>query len=121
MAEKKELAEVVAKCKLEYDQECRKKYFNSKTKKWQNIKPKDGYVARAFRQFYHNLKDKKWSEDTFRKAVSFASRSYEQFKTGATDSMELESTGEPSKKRFRAAGGGRKAQASNIYYVSSFK
>ena len=56
MAEKKALGELVEKYKKEYDKEVKvlqgKTYYDYKRKKTRLIKPKQGFLATAVREFY---------------------------------------------------------------------
>ena len=105
------MAKVVTKYKKLYDDECSKmkKHWDSKKKAWVQSKPKEGYVSKAVREHFKNLKDLPSSDPKFQKAVQFARRSH--FKFEDCDSNKSEFIGEPSKKRFRAEGAGRRAQA----------
>ena len=67
-------------------------------------KPKEGFYSKAVRLSFENLKSSNWSDPKFRAAVEFARRSYENIDN-------FDETEEPSKKRFRASGGGRKVHA----------
>ena len=90
MEEKIELAKLVQQYKEEYE--------NDKSKKQHQ-----GYVARAVREFYTDLKNAKHDDPRLSKAMKMASRAV---KRKCDDPAGLETTS--SKKSFRATGGGRK-------------
>ena len=90
MEEKIELAKLVQQYKEEYE--------NDKSKKQHQ-----GYVARAVREFYADLKNAKHDDPRLSKAMKMASRAV---KRKCDDPAGLETTS--SKKSFRATGGGRK-------------
>ena len=69
------MAKVILECKKEYDEETTKKHFVKG--KWLQITPKEGYVSKAIRIFYKDLKEKKWSDPDFRKAKAMAVRAVE--------------------------------------------
>ena len=64
---------------------------------------KQGFVARACRDFYVDLKHVKHNDPQLEKAIKLANRAVKRL---LDDPAELEIT--TSKKKFRAAGGGRK-------------
>ena len=106
VSEKIELAKIVAKYKEEYENQTIKRY-DSRRKRWVTSTPKDGVYSKAVRAFFVDLKDASFADDEFKKAVSYARRCFENY--GNPDAQnDLE---EPSKKRFRAEGAGRKTQA----------
>ena len=71
-------------------------------KKHLPVKPKQGFLATAVGEFYSNLADVKHDDDIHSKALKFAKRCHEKY---LNDEYVDE---EPSKKRFRESGGGRK-------------
>ena len=106
--EKLELAELVEKLKEEYDLEVEKNKgktkYDYKRKCHVPIKPSTGFIAKAVRQFYADLKHAKNIEVDFVRAVKLASRSYSEI-----DSIRDPSSGPP--KKVRAQGAGRKRKA----------
>ena len=80
--EKLELAELVEKLKEEYDLEVEKNKgktkYDYKRKRHVPIKPSTGFIAKAVRQFYGDLKDAKNNDVDFVRAVKLASRSYNE-------------------------------------------
>ena len=106
--EKKELGELVEKCKKEYDKEAKalqgKTHYDYKRKKHVPIKPKQGFFAAAVREFCSDLADVKHDDNNLSKALKFAKRYHEKY---LNDKFVDE---EPSKKRFGESGGGRKCK-----------
>ena len=77
---------------------------------WRKITPKEGYVSKALRTFYKDLKDKKWSDPDFRKAKAIADRA-----VAILDDLKTEvELSKPKGKNFRKEGGGHKPQATEI-------
>ena len=101
LSEKMELAKVVAKCKEQYEKEIKKRW-DPKLKRVVMSKPREGFYAKAVREFYSDLKTAHYSDEKFKKALAYATRSFNAYRN---------EDGEPSKKRFRIEGGGRKAHA----------
>ena len=112
LAEKKELGELVEKYKKEYDKEVKtlqgKTHYDYKRKKHVPIKPKQGFLATAVREFYSDLADVKHDDNNLSKALKFAKRCHEKY---LNDEFVDE---EPSKKRFCESGGGRKCKAPEV-------
>ena len=71
-------------------------------KKHVPVKPKQGFLATAVRELYSNLADVKHDDNILSKALKFTKRCHEKY---LNDECVDE---EPSKKRFRESGGGRK-------------
>ena len=94
--EKLRLGQLVLKYKKEYEQSKRDK-------------KKQGYIARACREFYSDLKFAKHDDPLLDKATKMAGRA---LKRVLDDPALLEIT--TSKKKFRAAGGGRKPTFSEV-------
>ena len=69
--------------------------------------PKEGFLAKAVREHFKDLKSASYKDDKFKKALSFARRCYYSY----GNPNALDEVGEPPKKRFRSEGGGRKSQA----------
>ena len=86
----------LAKLTLRYEKEQEEAKPGSRLKK-------QGYVARACRDFYSDLKFVKHDDPQLDKAIKMAKRAVKRVRE---DPAELEITN--SKRRFRAAGGGRK-------------
>ena len=70
-------------------------------------KPSTGFIAKAVRQFYGDLKDAKNNDVDFVRAVKLASRSYNEI-----DSLRDPSSCPP--KKVRAQGAGRKRKAPEV-------
>ena len=100
--EKRKLAKVVERCKKSYEEECSKKRRMVKTKS------RDGFYSKAVREYFDDLKNEPSSSSKMRNAIIHARRAYEKFGDSADIEVEVE---EPSKKRFRSHGAGRKSQA----------
>ena len=103
--EKRELGELVNKHKEKYDNEVKelegKTRYDYKRKKHVQLKPQQGFLAAAVREFYTDLSKAKHHDPKLVNALKFAKRCYENYL--ANDFGE-----EPSKKRFRESGAGRK-------------
>ena len=69
-------------------------------------RPREGFISKAVRGYYKNLKTISWKDQKFKNASEFARRCHDIFLN--YDECEVV---EPSKNRFRCEGGGRKAQA----------
>ena len=80
--EKLELAEWVGKMKEEYDPEIEKNKgktkYDHERKGHVPIKPSTGFIAKAVRQFFIDLKDAKNSDSKFVCAVKLATHSYKE-------------------------------------------
>ena len=74
------LGNLVKKHKDEYDdfveQNKNKTKWDGKRKKYVQIKPKDGYVAKAVRELYTDLQDAKHDDPSFVRALKVASRAF---------------------------------------------
>ena len=81
-------------------------HWNNKRKIHVETKPKQGFIAKAVRLFYSDLANAKNNDPEYENACKFASRCYQKH-----ISNEFE---EPSKKRFRESGAGRKAEAPEV-------
>ena len=77
-------------------------------KKYVPIKPKQGFLAAAVREFYSDLADVRHDDNDLSKALKFEKRCHEKC---LNDEFVDE---EPSKKRFRESGGGRKCKAPKV-------
>ena len=106
IGDKLELGKIVAELKETYDIQCKKKQWDSKRGKWVVSKPKEGYLSKAVRGHFRNLKKLPSSDQKLVNAVQYARRCYDVYTKNARFDAE-----EPSKKRCRREGGGRKAQA----------
>ena len=82
--------------------------YDYKRKRHAPIKPSTGFIAKAVRQFYGDLKDAKNNDVDFVRAVKLASRSYNEI-----DSLRDPSScpPPPPKKKVRAQGADRKRKA----------
>ena len=111
--EKYELAKLIDRFKMEYDEYIKhpKKIFNSKTKKMQTLKPRDGYISKSIREFYYDLKNVPSSDKGFRNCYNMAERAYKSFKNGGFDTLEAETS---SAKKFRFEGGGPQVKAPGL-------
>ena len=99
--EKAKLAKIVAKCKEAYDEEVKKceiKWCIRKRKYIQTV-PKEGFLSKAVREHFPDLRTAKSSDPKLKCAISLARRCYEN-----REKLEQE----PSKHKFRCAGAGRK-------------
>ena len=105
--EKQKLAKIVLECKKDYDLECAKKRWDSKKKKFVQKAPKEGYVSKAVRQYYSNLKNMPSTDQRFKTALVYAKRCMDKYE----ESGDLDEFEEPSKKRFRSEGAGRRVHA----------
>ena len=74
-----------------------------------NIIPKQGFMARAIREYYKDLEKVPHNDRTFQNALRHGWRCYNKYQQ--TSENGLEEFEEPSKKRFRKEGGGKKAHA----------
>ena len=110
--EKKELGELVEKYKKKYDEEVAalrgQTTYDYRTKKHVPKKPKQGFLATAVREFYSDLTDAKHNDSNLLSAVKLAKRCHDKLLSGGFDNEE------PSKKKFRQEGGGRKCKAPEV-------
>ena len=117
--EKLELAELVEKlkeeCDLEVEKNKGKTKYDYKRKRHVPIKPSTGFIAKAVRQFYGDLKDAKNNDVDFVRAVKLASRSYNEI-----DSLRDPSSCPPKKVRSQGAGRKRKAPEVRISLFNWF-
>ena len=100
------MGQLVAKYKEEYDN--RPFVYDAKKKKRVQKRPKEGFIAKAVRDFYPDLKGAKSNEKKFTNALKLASRAYQTYQ------KPTEFTQAESKHRFRAAGAGRKSDAPDV-------
>ena len=104
LREKYELGKLIAKFKDEFEKGCQTKgKLVPELNKRQKTKPKDGFISKAIRHTYHDLKDLPSEDKVFRRALALGRRSYELYQK--SDGME------PPKKRYKVEGGGKKAKA----------
>ena len=110
--QKFELGKIIAKYKEEYDKQCEtmsQKLVPARNKR-QTTKPKNGYLSKAIREHYSDLKKLPSNDKDFRRALQLGKRSYEYYiKTQTTPECEP-----PSKKRYKIEGGGRKLVAEDV-------
>ena len=113
LAEKMELGELVNKYKEEYDKELKdlegKTSYDYKRKKHVPMKPKQGFLTAAVRNFYTDLLKVKHDDPNLVKALKFAKRCHEKYLSN--EFLEGE---QPPKKKFRESGAGRKASAPEV-------
>ena len=106
LSEKKELGELVEQYKKKYDEVVAslkgQTSYDYRTKKHVQKKPKQGFLATAVREFYSDLASAKHNDPNLVNALKLAKRCHEKLLNGGFDEEE------PSKKRFREEGGGRK-------------
>ena len=74
---------MVEKCKKEYGKEVKplqgKTHYDHKRKKHVPIKPKQGCLATAVREFYSDLTDVKHGDNNFSKALKFVKTCHEKY------------------------------------------
>ena len=103
---------MVEKYKNEYDKDVKalqeKTRYDYKRTKNVPIKPKQRFLATAVQEICINLADMKHDNNNLSKALKFAKRCHEKY---SNDEFFDE---EPSKKRFRESGGGRKCKAPEV-------
>lgn len=108
--EKVALGELCKKYKKEYDEKSvemsKMVNWNDKTKKHANRQPHQGFLARAVREFYPDLKKLKHDDPQFAKALKFGKRCLDYVLKTENDVAEP-----ASKKKYRQPGGGRKVVA----------
>ena len=112
LTEIRDLGELVEKYNKEYDKEVKalqgKTCYDYKGKKHLPIKPKQGFLATAVREFYSDLANVKDNNNNPSKALKFAKTCHEKY---LNDEFVDE---EPSKKRFRDSRGERKCKAPEV-------
>ena len=83
LREKKELGEFVAKHKDQYNEEVRalagKTAYDYRRKRHVAMKPKQGFLVAAVRNFYTDLKKVKHDNPELVKALKFATRYHEKY------------------------------------------
>ena len=79
------------------------------------LKPSTGFIAKAVRQFYVDLKDAKNSDSEFVRVVKLATHSYKEI-----DSLRDSSSCQPKKARTQGAGCKRKVPEGGIGLFDSF-
>ena len=113
LEEKAALGELCMKYKKEYNDKCaelnKMVNWNSKTKKHANRQPNEGFLSRAVREFYPDLKDLKHNDPQLTKALKLGKRCLDQALKAENDISEP-----PTKKRYRQSGGGRKVVAPSV-------
>ena len=113
LAEKKALGELISKYKEKYDKEKEelqgKTRYDKKRKRHVQIKPQQqGFLAAAVREFYPDLSEVKHNDTNLVKALKFAKRCHEKY---LSNDFEVE---QPSAKKFRESGAGRKFKAPEV-------
>ena len=108
LEEKDGLGKLCEKYKLEYDEKLNSTSgqvtYNEKRKKHTNQTPREGYVAKAVREFYSDLKDVMHDDSNLKAAICLGKICYEQV-IESKESGEINV--EPSKSKYRKAGAGR--------------
>lgn len=108
MEERHALGQLVSECKDTYEKALKEsKLVRNKNGKWVSSVPRDGFISKAVRLFYENLRNKDSDEQIFTNAYHLARRCLKEYKE--TDYLE-----EPDRKRRRKVGGGRKKKAPEV-------
>lgn len=111
--EKEELGKLCRKYKEDYDEKVQRHgnhaTYNAKRKKHTTPLPQEGYIARAVREYYSDLKDLKHDNPVLVKAIKLGKRCYER---QSQDAVEVSAP--PAKSKFRQPGGGRKSVAPEV-------
>ena len=111
LKEKQELGELIKKYKTEYDDEVEKNKvkinYNDKLKKHTKKLPREGYLAKAVREFFPDLKNLKHNDPSLERALKLGKRCYESLNND-------DITEPPTKVRFCQPGGGRKKSIPNV-------
>ena len=111
LLERRELALKVKECKAEYvaglESMRGKTHWDPKRKRHVEDTPKQGYLAKAVRSFYINLKDVLSNSQEMRSACKVAKRCYEKLENGGFEDGV-------SRKTFLSLGGGRNARAVEV-------
>ena len=105
---KMNLAKLAAKYREEADNAERKVHYDERRKKWIRTK-QEGFISKAVREYFDDLRLKPATDPLFRKAVELSARCLKNY-----DENEYDDNAPPIKKSrstFRAKGGGRKTQA----------
>ena len=112
LSEKKQLGELISNHEEKYDKELKelegKTRYGHKRKKPVPVKPKQGFIVAAVREFYTDLSKVKHDNPNLVKALKFAKRCYGKY---LANDFEGE---EPLKKSFRENGAGRKCNAHEV-------
>ena len=81
LAEKDALGKLCEKYKLQYDEKLNSTSaqitYNEKRKKHTNQTPREGYAAKAVREFYSDLKDVEHDDSNVNAAICLRKRCYE--------------------------------------------
>lgn len=111
VTERLKVAQMIDKHKKEYEKEKKsgKLYFNEKKNKWQTEMPSQGFLSKAIREYYTNLKDMKSTEKLFRNAYDMGRRAYDDFLNGKLKPEDILSS-----KMLRLPGGGCKVQVPEL-------
>ena len=118
LGEKDALGKLCEKYKLEYDEKLNSTsgqvIYNKNKKKHTNQTPREVNVAKVVREFYSNLKDVKHDDSNLKGVICITKRCYERC-SYASKSKEIgEINVEPSKSKYRKAGGERKATIPDV-------
>ena len=83
LSEKKQLGELISNHKEKYDKELKelegKTRYDHKRKKHVPMKPKQGFIAAAVREFYTDLSKVKHDNSNLVETLKFAKRCYEKY------------------------------------------
>ena len=102
------MTKLILKHKDDYDKACKRK-FDPKKRRMVDTKPKEGFISKAIREYFSDLKTISSLDQKFRNAHEYARRCYQKY--GNLDDLDDVISSGPSKKRCRAEGGGRKSHA----------
>ena len=99
-------AEVEEKAKLKKQWDPKRKTFVQPTVQW-------GYLTRSVKEVFPHLQNLSSKDEKVIKAVAVARRAYENRKR-KRDAGDIDASDAGARKKFRAAGGGRKAKALEV-------
>ena len=115
LEEKEALGKLCKKYKDEYDLKIKETFhklnYNEKMKKHTKSSPRKGYIARAAREFYLDLKNVKHNDPNLESVIKLGKRCYENV-AGNENTCIIGA--QPSKSKYRKPGGGRKATIPNV-------
>ena len=111
LKEKFNLGKVIDSFKENYERECQANSKFRPKKNRRTTKPTTGYLSKAIRHQYPDLKNVPSEDKTFKRALSLGKRSYDYYKKCIERPDDIES---PSNKRFKIDGGGRKTKAVDV-------
>ena len=112
LSETKQLGELMFNHKEKYDKKLKElegqTRYDHKRKKKLPMKPKQGFIAAAVKEFYTDLSKVKHDNQYLVKALKFAKRCYQIYLANNSEGEE------PPKNRFRESGTGRKCKAPEV-------